>query len=335
MCFILSLAVFFVCMCCGCNDSVDGETESYDIACSDTESSNQYDSDKDVTYSDEDNSGKSSECEASSVIIKNDETETQAVMPDNVNTNITDNDALKILCRIGNVANEYGVAVAYKYNNYYYRINGSVNYASASTIKAVYCQYLLASGADFNEEIVFDTDDVRSSTSGKLTDEHKGEVFTVGELVGYTLRYSDNMAYRLLFNKYGRQGFNAYVKELGIPGLAFGTDHEFTQVTAAELSDGMWEILEYSSKDKILTDHLINADYKYQIASGTKYTVASKYGNQGGTKGYHDTAIVYAPEPYVLTIMSNLDVRNNPDANKPFARITGLTDSLHKILCEA
>lgn len=249
-------------------------------------------------------------------------------------TNITDADALEIISQIAEIARKYGLAVSYKFGDYYYSYNGSKSFASASTIKAVYCQYLLESGADLEEEVVFETDYVRNSTSGMLTEEHKGEVFTVGELIEYTIQYSDNMAYRLLFSKYGYDGFNEYVTELGLPGLRFYSNHEFNNLCASDLTKAMWHIYEYSDTDSTLVEHLINTKHKKQIALGTGYKVAAKYGYNFGTNGYHDTAIVFAPEPYVLSVLSHIDRDGNSASSEPFIEVTRLTDALHAILSE-
>ena len=317
------LTVCLVCLLCGCNKIADSETDTTD----DTHSNQVVDTESE-SFSESETTARQE------TVSENSAKENQPVFVDIIDTNITDNDALNILEQIVLVADKYELSISYKFNQYYYSINGDKTYDSASTIKAVYCQYLMATDADFDERLVFDTEYDRSSSSGKLTVEHKGELFTVGELIKYTIVYSDNMAYRLLFDKYGYKGFNEYVKELGIPGLAFGSDHEFTRVTATDLTAGMWEVLQFSKKDNRLTDFLVDAEYKYQIASGTDYTVASKYGYQGGTKGFHDTAIVFANEPYVLTIMSNLDPSKNANATKPFGQITAFTDDLHEILCK-
>lgn len=248
-------------------------------------------------------------------------------------TNITDERALEILQQIVDVAAEYDLAVSYRFGDLRYHIYGSREYSSASTIKPIFCQYLYEKGFDDHPPIVFESDVTRSSASGKLTEDHKGESFSVEELIGYTLRYSDNMAYRLLYETFGFEDFNAYVSGLGIPGLALYNNTEYTHLTANELTDGMWRILECSKDDQRLVEHLINASFKQQIAAGTDYTVASKYGYQRSVLCYHDTAIVFAPKPYVLTVLSGLDPNADEPAEEPFRNVTRLTDALHAILC--
>ena len=95
----------------------------------------------------------------------------------------------------------------------------------------------------------------------------------------------------------------------------------------------MLDIYQFGEENSILTDHLKNTQYNRQIAAGTSYETAHKYGSNGGTYGYHDTAIVYAPErAYVLTVMSCIDFYNTDDPNFLFRRLGELCDMLHEIL---
>lgn len=95
----------------------------------------------------------------------------------------------------------------------------------------------------------------------------------------------------------------------------------------------MLEIYRYGEKDDTLLEHLKNTDYNKQIPAGTKHETAHKYGSNGGTDGYHDTAIVYAPERgYVLTIMTNIDTSQTEDEDAVFRKVAELCDALHAVL---
>ena len=95
----------------------------------------------------------------------------------------------------------------------------------------------------------------------------------------------------------------------------------------------MLEILRYGEENSVLLDHMKNTTYNGQIPAGTEYETAYKYGQNSGTDGYHDTAIVYAPErAYVLTIMTAIDAAKTEDANAVFRTVAELCDRLHSIL---
>ena len=140
---------------------------------------------------------------------------------ENIYTNITDENALKLLLQIEETAAGYKNA-SFVYRDtvtgyYFYRHRENV-YPTVSVIKAFYCQYLMESGVDLEQKIQLTKVD-RDSTSKKLREQDIGTWFTVTELMSYAIRYSDNMAYRLLYNTFGRNGFNEYTSSLGIDDI--------------------------------------------------------------------------------------------------------------------
>ncbi|MBQ8508367.1 MAG: serine hydrolase [Clostridia bacterium] len=255
-------------------------------------------------------------------------------LPETVETNIEDNAARAILAEIADVVSAYweaSVSFIDTAEGWYYTINGGLSYPSASTIKALYCQYLLEAGADFSAELIL-TESKRTSSTGLLDEEDVGSVFTVGELMGYAICDSDNMAYRLLYEKYGYRKYNEWVRGLGLENAAMG-GYEFCDVTARDLSLGMLRIYRWSveQEDERLVSLLCGTSWNMQIPLGTTHTVAHKYGYQGGTDGYHDTAIVFADVPYVLTVMTH-NWLYSKDANDIFFEVTLLTDELQELL---
>lgn len=255
-------------------------------------------------------------------------------IPEQPLPSVPDDPALfPILEEIQTLAVEYELSVAYLSGDgaYRYSVDGDRLRSSASTIKAMYCQYLLASGVDWGEPILFDRTEALTSSSGALTEDKLGSTFTVGELIGYAIRYSDNMAYRLLFDTYGAASYNAWVQELGVPGLQITSASGYANVRADDLARGMLEILRYSQTDDKLVELLRAARRKALIAAGTQYAVASKYGYQTDTTEYHEAAIVFAPAPYVLTVMSQVETAPE-DMALPFAGIAKLVEQLNALL---
>ena len=262
------------------------------------------------------------------------DTDVPPVLPAGMTTNITGAEAAAILCRIAEAMSSYENAAVYFTDvsgQYYFGIGETKKYHSASTIKAPYCLWLIESGQDMGREIVF-SESTKTSASGVLTKEHVGETFTAGELVGYTLRYSDNQAYELLWKTFGATDYDRYVKEHGWPSLRLGTDDEWASLTARDLSLAMVHLWEVSGADGVLTEHLMHTSFAGQIPRGTQYPAAHKYGYNGGTAGYHDTAIVFYPgKPYVLTILTRID-GGAPGANDLFRTVASLSDELIAVL---
>ena len=82
----------------------------------------------------------------------------------------------------------------------------------------------------------------------------------------------------------------------------------------------MYRIYRYIESDATYADELrnslLNSDVPIIMAD---YPVAQKYGRWDGN--FHDKAIVYAPSPYILVIMSTLD-RHNGGAFDEFLEIS-------------
>ena len=200
------------------------------------------------------------------------------------------------------------------------------------TVQLGYCHFLLKNNVD-RERIIKFEEATRTSTSGKLTEDDVGRKFSVDELIRLAIVYSDNMAYRLLFRTYGRYGFNEYIKSLGIETPQLPPGYEFSTVTAHDLSVGMLDIYNYSLETDYqwYIDLLIESAPGGLIDSGTKYAAAHKYGYHGGYDGYHDTAIIYAPTPYVITIMTRV-FPYSKNSGEVFEKVTQLVEEIHEKL---
>jgi len=265
------------------------------------------------------------------------ETEPLAVyaLPEDLHTNISEPKAAEILTEIYKTVSasaEAGVYFTDTEGEYWFGIGEENRYHTASTIKPVYCQYLLTTGTDLEAKAEL-RQVSRTSSSGKLTEKNIGTAFTVGELMEYTVRYSDNQAYRLLYETFGIEGYNGYVSSFGTGGLQIDEEWEWSMVTPRKLSRMMQEIYRFSQENSVLVEHMKNTTVNSQIPAGTGYETAHKYGSNGGTDGYHDTAIVYAPErAYILTVMTHIDTARIADADAVFRRTAELCDVLHSIL---
>ncbi len=256
-------------------------------------------------------------------------------LPDDLHTNITDPAAAFILMEIYEAISasaDAGVYFTDVEEEYWFGIGEESRYHTASTVKPVYCQYLLSAGIDLETEITLQQVS-RTSSTGKLNWDDIGTAFTAGELMEYSIRYSDNQAHRLLYETFGIEGYNKYVASFGSGGLPMDEEYEWSMVTPKKLSRVMLEIYRFSAENSILIDHLKNTTVNSQIPAGTKYETAHKYGSNGGTDGYHDTAIVYAPErAYVLTVMTHIDTAQTEDEDAVFRRAAELCDALHSVL---
>lgn len=289
--------------------------------------------------SEEESSVAESSEEESSVAESSDVSEEESEEPEepitvakNIYTNMTSEAAREFLEKIEAAAAE-GKSVSIYYRDtetgYYFYRNIEKRYSSASVIKAFYCQYLIATGVDLQQKVQL-TEASKISSSKKLTKEHIGSWYTVEELIQYSIRNSDNMAYYLLFLTFGKSGFNDYIRSLGLEEpLLYSI--EYTTIGAEPAALCMMEIYRYAQEtgDTFLIDHLKNTTHRRQIDAGTDAEIAHKYGFQDGKNlGYHDVAIVYTEEPYILAICTRENGYES-GCNDVFIEVAGLVEEMH------
>ena len=208
-------------------------------------------------------------------------------------------------------------------------------YQAASVIKAPYIHYLMEfEEIDPSEKLTLK---VKQGGSKYIDDFAVGTQFTVEDLLQYTILHSDNSAYYLLSERYGFKGFNSYAAGLGIQTIQ-STPLQFPKprfgyLTARDAAIYFEDIYHFIESDtpnaQKLYTYLTSTTYQKQItaALGDKYAVAHKYGEQGD-QGYHDAAIVYAPQPYVLTIFTTLTPETQETLGY-FQEIARLIDNIH------
>ena len=208
-------------------------------------------------------------------------------------------------------------------------------YQTASVIKAPYVKYLLESGADLTKKLKMTK---KQGGSSHIDKNPIGTEFTVKELLEYAIRYSDNTAYYMLNEEFGFAGFNEYAKSLGIRSNATNKltlvfpKPRFGYLSARDAGLYFEDIAAYietgSDNAKLLKSWLTSTTVEGMLAAalGDSYEVAHKYGEQG-SQAYHDAAIVYAPQPYVLTILSTLEPYTDA-SNEVFDDLASLIDSI-------
>ncbi len=202
-------------------------------------------------------------------------------------------------------------------------------YQAASVIKAPYVKYLLSTGVDRTKVLTMNASD-KQGGSGIVDQKPAGTTFTVGELMEYAIRYSDNTAYYLLNKEFGFSGFNAYAKELGIS--ANGANNctlsyprpRFGYLSARDIGlymadiAGFFESTDTGAQDlKVWMSttaeerQLVDAFSEDNVLYGSealKYNVAHKYGDTKNIENaFHDGAIVFADHPFVLAVASSLE----------------------------
>lgn len=207
-------------------------------------------------------------------------------------------------------------------------------FKTASTIKLPYIKHLAtrvdAGEVDLNEKLLYDSA-YYDGGSGVLKNVVPGGYYNVRTLMDYVLRYSDNIAYKMLFKAFGLKGF---VEDVAALGVDFQTHNGYGECTAAEMGAMLYDCALYEGGClELMKEAGCNASYNYQIGAELKeYTVFQKYGViTPGNVAYHDMAIVYAPHPYIMVIYTDIDYKS-ADKNAPFRTIARMVDDINKAL---
>lgn len=213
---------------------------------------------------------------------------------------------------------EGAVAVGYYdiISGYRYTYNGDQSFIAASVMKAPFCRYVLGmaeqNGLDLSSRTTTYTEDMLLSGTGIIKDAEFGTVYTHEELVKLAIRKSDNIAFKMLRQAYSVEGFKQYAQLIGITDIAGIKNVSSSNITAVDAITYMKDIYSYITGDtvhgKTLETHMLNTTYPL-IRS--QYPVIRKHGWMKGA--YHDMAIIKAPRPYILVILSDHSKGSNED----------------------
>lgn len=199
-------------------------------------------------------------------------------------------------------------------------------YFSASVIKAPYIASILKKGIDLSEVVTI---------SDEVCKIPAGTELTVDKLIYYSLVYSDNNSYIELVRKYGKSVFNTYSEELGITSrLKSGNFCDMTAYEAAVYFKDIYKYASESEDGQYLADNMKKPAYNQQIgrALGKKYTVVQKYGASYNRSVFHNTAVVYAQSPYVLSIFT--DFYPSETCTQVFRDIATVIDEINTSVAE-
>ena len=185
----------------------------------------------------------------------------------------------------------------------------------ASAIKAPYALYVcrqLDAGNVFEDEAVEYQEKFYDEGSGNIKSAQPGTMYRLDYLLQESILHSDNIAYRLLVNRCGKEDFNAMLDSLGITeGMHFTATNIWPKATPRELALCWNEIYNYiqsgAPHSALLAQILTNSSAYSPIRKAFVYqrTVAAKYG--WDQSSYVDAGIVYSAEgqpQYLLALLT-------------------------------
>lgn len=173
----------------------------------------------------------------------------------------------------------------------------------------------------------YDKDTMTVDGSSEIKHMEDGATMTWGELIEYTLRYSDNIAFKQIRDLWGYTPYYNTVGALGLKGPAGG----FMQLSAEDCVKFLKALYEYfdagSEYAVKMRDYMIRSTHTVIIpCCYPTGTVAHKYG--WDVDAYHDMAIVFDEHPYALVILSDLDTGGEV-VNSYLRRLVDLTKRIH------
>ncbi len=210
-----------------------------------------------------------------------------------------------------------------------YNETGSI--FTASTIKAPAMIYLyeMASEGKINlEEKLVYTSRFYHGGSGVLQTKPVNTEYSVGQLIYYAIHDSDNIAYAMLMDRFGRKNVLEFWKRQGTQNIyTLNTIWGFT--SAKDASIYMKELYRFYQKNheygKRLIEYFKGATWKLIVDKNGEFNTANKGGWSG--KAIHDVAIVFDKNPYLLVIMSN---KGEGGYEYLFSETSGLAGELHE-----
>lgn len=218
-----------------------------------------------------------------------------------------------LLTNIYNTLNEYGASSSF----YIVSLNDGMSiaynvdksYETASSIKAPYALYLYeqiaAGNIDPNQEIMYEEHHYNKGT-GVIKKSDFGTMYTVRDLIYYSVNDSDNIAHQMLHKTFGVKGYNDMLKNLGTKQLYLTASSPWGY-TSPRSSALVWqEIYNFSIRSEegiTFLNLLSNGKYNYFKEVMPLIPSASKTGF--ANKDVVETGIVFGDSPYIAIAIAN------------------------------
>ncbi|MDR2168032.1 MAG: serine hydrolase [Clostridiales bacterium] len=180
----------------------------------------------------------------------------------------------------------------------------------ASATKAPFALYIYEKatrgGTNLDSIFTFTESDFWEGSGSIRHNYEFGATFSQRRLLHLMIAPSDNIATRILRRAHGLVGYRQFIEERGGDPW-FIQNITYSYLSAAEAGFYMREIFRFIDEGGRYSEefkrNLLQNRYPFIVSD---YPVASKSGwaeNFGGA--WHDMAIVFAPSPYILTLLSS------------------------------
>lgn len=207
----------------------------------------------------------------------------------------------KISMKIVRADGEYGMSY-----------NSTAGFFSACTIKAgymLYCYKQIEQGNGSLEETMTYTDAFYHGGTGSIKNSASGTVYTLQEIMYRTLWESDNSGYDMCIYRWGKEGYNEMVRNLGCETFLLNSNSCWVYNARAEELVILWkEIYKYFQENSenagLLYDSCTQQKYNFLGNALPSYTISQKYG--WSDDAYSDGGIIYGQNgDYLFAIFTD------------------------------
>ena len=212
--------------------------------------------------------------------------------------------------------------------------NTDKGYFAASAIKAPYLLYCYkqtdVSNGTFDEEMVYTSKYYRSGT-GDIKNSAEGTKYTLHEIMRRTIWNSDNSAYLMCTERWGKDGYNELMESFGVDRLKLPERSIWVFDVKVDDFVIVWkQIYDYfqtgTEGARAFYDSTTNCKWNFFGQGISKCVIAQKYG--WAEESFLNAGIVYGEnETYILAVFTDAE-GDNAD-KKLYGDIVG---EIHKLM---
>ncbi len=196
-------------------------------------------------------------------------------------------------------------------------LNVDKDFSAASTVKAGYALYLvkqLIAGNVALDDILEYKEQHYCTGSGSTQYSEYGTLFTLKALFYRMIFNSDNVAYYMLADYTGVDGFNEMLESLGIDSRVTRLDHwcDFSPRDLAAIWLEIYKIKDTSAEGQLLWTYLTTNLYnEFDVAMPEYEGRGSAHKSGWNHYGYHESGIVFGPRAYICVVMTETGLKND------------------------
>lgn len=196
-------------------------------------------------------------------------------------------------------------------------LNVDMKFSAASTVKSGYALYLtkqLIAGTVTLGDILEYKEHHYCTGSGSTQYSEYGTLFTLKALFYRMLYNSDNVAYYMLSEHTGLEGFNEMMNAMEIDAKVSWLNHwcDFSPRDLAKIWLEIYDMKDDTPEGKLLWTYLTTNLYnEFDVAMPEYEGNGSAHKSGWNHQGYHESGIVYGAREYLCVVMTNTGNKND------------------------